>query len=342
MLSSKNHKFHRVDHNSLAWKIYLGYDILMMLIIIFNLFCIISNTILMSHFAEWLSHLFHTDAWLNTYRNDLHPWVERTEEWFICFLVAELLIRWLVSAIKKHHQRWFFFPFIHWYEILAIFPALRFLRLFRVGVIAYRLHELGYKVVPQKWQETGLFYYNVVMEELSDRVVVTVIDGIKYELETSETHKKIIHDLVDHHREMFAETLTVLLQETLAKELKQQQIHIAENMGNVIQDAISNTPELTQMLRLIPIVGSKIEDQIQHIGKRLGQNVVYSMIEPLSATPNTTYQHIAQILSDIDIDQPKLENLVHSVVHESLEAMRKQVKVKQWQQILIETDQNKV
>ncbi|WP_269915250.1 preprotein translocase subunit SecA [Acinetobacter sp. HY1485] len=340
----KRNKFHRVDHNSLAWKIYLGYDILMMLIIVVNLLCLIVNAILMSHFADWLSPFLHANELLTTYRNVLHPWVEYSETWFICFLVAEFFTRWFVSIVQKHHQRWFFFPFIHWYEVLAIFPALRFFRLLRAGIIAYRLHELGYQVVPLAWQKTGRFYYNVLMEELSDRVIITAIDGVKQELDTSSTHKQIIHDLVDHHRDMFAHTFAQLLQETLATELRKQHLQIAQGMGSVIEKAIADTPELTQMLRLIPIVGAKIEDQIQHIGKRLGQNVVDGLLQPLTTGstqhPNPTYQHVAQTISQLNIDNHQLEQLVESVVYETLAAVRKQVKVKQWQHILNATDQN--
>jgi flagellar biosynthesis regulator FlbT len=43
-------------------------------------------------------------------------------------------------------------------------------------------------------------------------------------------------------------------------------------------------------------------------------------------------------MSEINIDNKHLEELVESVVFESLEAIRKQVKVKQWQQILNDHD----
>ena len=51
------------------------------------------------------------------------------------------------------------------------------------------------------------------MEELSDRVVITVIDGVRQELETSSSHKDIIHELVDHHRQLF----TVALSSAIAR-----------------------------------------------------------------------------------------------------------------------------
>lgn len=340
--SKRAPKFQAIDHNSLQWKIYLGYDIFMMFIIVFNLFCLSANAILMSNFAIWLSDHLQLMNLLHFYKDHLHPWVDKTEGWFICFLILELALRWSIAILQKHHQRWFFFPFIHWYEVLAIIPALRFLRLFRAGIIAYRLHELGYEIIPESWRKTAKFYYQVVMEELSDRVVITVIDGIRYELDTSSTHKKIIHDLVDHHRQLFADTLVELLQENLANELQKQQQQLAQQVGTVVEQAIINTPELHQLLRLFPIIGSRLEDQIQSIGKRLGENITQGLIEPW-ATPASaqTYAQIAKKISQVDLNNAKLEQLVESSVYESLAAIRKQVKIKQWQNILIAADQNK-
>ena len=343
--SKRTQKFQAINHNSLQWKIYLGYDIFMMFIIVFNLFCISANAVLMSNFAIWFTEQLHLTHLLDFYKSHLNPWVNKTEGWFICFLVIELLLRWSVAIVQRHHHRWFFFPFIHWYEVLAIIPALRFLRLFRAGIIAYRLHELGYEIIPQSWYKTAKFYYQVVMEELSDRVVITVIDGIRYELQTSSTHKKMIHDLIDHHRDLFAQVLVELLQQNLATELKQQQQQMAQHVGQVVEQAVIDTPELHQLLRLFPIIGGRLEEQIQSIGKRLGSNITQGLLDswtPSEApTSDTPYQQIASKISQIDLNNSALEQLVESAFHESLEVIRKQVKIKQWQNILTAADQNK-
>lgn len=341
--SEQHAKHHRMDPNSKFFKLFLIYDIFMVFIIVFNLFCLGMNFFLMSNIGQWFFDTIQLPMVLEFYRTHLHPWVIITEAWFIIFLIVELFVRWGISIANKHHTRWWFFPFIHWYEILAIIPHLRFLRLFRAGVIAYRLYELGYKVVPDNIRLKALFYYRVVMEELSDRVVISVIDGVRQELETSSSHKKIIHDLVDHHRQLFTVTLSSLLQESLARTLQQQQPFITQKVGVIVNQAIEDTPELTQLLRLIPIVGGRIEQQIQSIGQRLGENISAGLIEPFTAgspkAPNQNYQLIAEKVSEINIDNKYLEELVESVVFESLEAIRKQVKVKQWQQTLQEYDQ---
>ena len=341
--SGQNSKYNNVNPNSKFFKLFLAYDIFMVFIIVFNLFCLGMNFFLMSNIGEWFFNTIHLPSVLEFYRTYLHPWVITTEAWFIIFLITELAVRWLLSIVQKHHARWWFFPFIHWYEILAIIPHLRFLRLFRAGIIAYRLYELGYKVIPDNIRIKAMFYYSVIMEELSDRVVITVIDGIRHELETSSTHKKIIHDLVDHHRELFTITLSSMLQESLAKALQQQQPVVTQKVGINVNQAIEGTPELTQLLRLIPIVGGRIEQQIQSIGQRLGENISAGLIEPFTAgsphRPNENYQLIAEKVSALNIDNQYLEELVESVVFESLEAIRKQVKIKQWQQTLQEYDQ---
>ena len=220
--SKQNSKYSYVNPNSKFFKLFLAYDIFMVFIIVFNLFCLGMNFFLMSNIGEWFFNTIHLPSVLEFYRTYLHPWVITTEAWFIIFLITELAVRWLLSIVQKHHARWWFFPFIHWYEILAIIPHLRFLRLFRAGIIAYRLYELGYKVIPDNIRIKAMFYYSVIMEELSDRVVITVIDGIRHELETSSTHKKIIHDLVDHPRELFTITLASMREESLAKEKKKK------------------------------------------------------------------------------------------------------------------------
>lgn len=328
-----------------AWKIFLVYDIFMMLIIVVNLVCLCANAFLTSHFGAWFFDQIHLASVLSYYKTELHPWVIKTESWFITFLVAELLLRWLIAIVNKHHQRWFFFPFIHWYEVLAIVPYLRFLRLIRAAIIAYRLNELGYQVVPDKVRNRVLFYYRVLMEELSDRVVITVLDGIRHELATSSSHKKIIHNLVDHHRDLFAKAVAEILQESLATELSAQQHLIADNVGKIVKRAIEDTPQLTQLLKLIPIAGSMIEHQIQNIGQRLGENITSGLIAPLTQgsvqQPNIIYDLVSKKVSHLNIENQTLEQLVESAVYESLAALRKQVEIKQWQVVLDKNDQAK-
>ena len=147
---------------------------------------------------------------------------------------------------------------------------------------------------------------------------------------------------------MFAQVLAEILQENLSKELQTDRERIAKNVGQIVNQAIEDTPELTQLLRLIPIVGGRIEQQIQSIGQRLGENITQGLIDPFAyPTPSSNnqpnlYADISNRISRIEIEKnTHLDELVRSAVFESLDAVRKQVKVKQWQQIMQEQDQAK-
>lgn len=104
----KKSKYHQVDPQSLYFKLFLIYDIFMVFLIIFNLFCLCANFFIMSNIGGWFFHAIHLESVLSFYREHLHPWVITTEAWFILFLITELLVRWGIAIVYRHHRRRFF------------------------------------------------------------------------------------------------------------------------------------------------------------------------------------------------------------------------------------------
>lgn len=314
------------------------YDIFILIIIIVGLLLVGIDALLMSgvgsSLATWLGQL---DA-LTHYRQVWHAPLLNVEDWITVFLIAELSLRWLLAIIQKRYHRWFIFPFAHWYEVLGCFPAFRALRLLRAVVIARKLHQMGYQVVPTRLLKFGRFYYNVLLEEISDRIVINVIDGIERELKQSTTHSHLIRDLIDQHRSQIQAATAEVLQAGLAPALAQQQQQIERGVGAAVQRAIANTTELQQLLRLMPVIGGKIEQQVQSIGRQLAENIAHELAQPFSQPTsanqlaNPMLQQIAEQVAAIPIDTPKLEALAESLVYESLEMLRKQVSIQQWKQ----------
>ena len=125
--------------------------------------------------ADWLN----LSQQLLFYVDNIHHPLRVLGGFFTIFLIAELAFRWLLSIIGKEYSRWFFFPFVHWYEVLGCFPQFRALRLLRAFFIGRKLYQLGYQVLPQKWIDSGKFYYDVIFEEISDRVILTATDNLR-------------------------------------------------------------------------------------------------------------------------------------------------------------------
>lgn len=316
----------------------LTYDIVMLIAISIDLLLISIDAILMSNFSSEVTRWLTLSNTLSWYQDTLHIPLRTAGGFFTIFLILELLLRWAIAIKDQIYYRWFFFPFIHWYEVLGCFPQLRALRLFRAVVIGRRLHQLGYQVLPQPWINRIKFYINILLEELSDRVILTTIYNYKEQLTDSAMQKSLIQRLVDRNRDDMEAVLLSLLQTELAPQLQKLSgksaggALIANEVGLAIEDGIANTPELHRLLRLIPIAGSLIESQLQQIGHSVGENVVYSLNERLLDPEliDTLLKTVAHSIAYMDINNTELDTLIASIIADSLTEFEAQIKVQQW------------
>ena len=303
----------------------LAYDTIMMVAIVLDLLLMGFDTLMLSSFmakiANWLGFV---DS-IVSYQQGWHEPLKVAGGLFTIFLVAELVVRWLIAIVQKRYYRWFFFPFVHWYEVLGCAPQLRALRLLRVGVIGYRLHELGYKVLPASWLATIKFYYQMIMEEISDRVILTAIDNIRTEISNADGH--LVKNIIDKHRDDIQKVIVEVLQQEATPLLQS-----TEQVGIAIQQALTDTPELHRILRLIPIAGSLIESQMHSIGQHIGENLTLSLTTNLTKPQTLTlmYEEIAKSLVQIDVTSPALEKLVRDIIEDSLTSLANQFRIQQW------------
>ena len=316
----------------------LGYDIFMLVVISIDLLFISLDAVLMSQFsanaAEWLN-ITQSLAW---YQNTLHEPLRTAGGFFTVFLVVELFVRWMLAIYQRTYYRWFFFPFVHWYEVLGCFPQLRMLRLFRVVVIGRRLYQLGYQVLPQLWIERIKFYGDILLEELSDRVVLTIIANFRGELTDPKAQQSIIDSAITRNREQIETAILSMLRQELIPQLQQLKGNpatgniIATEVGNAIEDGLANTPELRRYVRMIPIAGSLIESQMLQIGHNVGENVASAIAERLLETErlDALMQSIAHGIANMDTQNSALETLIAALIADSLSGLEAQVKVQQW------------
>lgn len=316
----------------------LSYDIVMIIVISIDLFLISVDAILMSNFSTDVARWLMLGEGLDWYRQVVHDPLRTAGGFFTLFLIAELLIRWAIAIKQKIYYRWFFFPFIHWYEVLGCFPQLRALRLFRAVVIGRRLHQLGYKVLPQPWLKRIKFYIDLVLEELSDRVILTAIDNYRVQLTNPEIQQSLIESTIGRNRQEIESVILSLLRTELVPQLQKLSgqseggVLIASEVGSAIQDGIANTPELHRLLRLIPIAGSLIESQLQHIGHNIGENVAHSLNERLLDPErlDNVMAAIAKGVAQINTDNTALDSLIAQIITDSLSEFEAQIKVQQW------------
>ena len=307
----------------------LAYDLVMVASILINLLCLALEYILGAGFS-WVDSLMQ---WLQVSapaQVALQHNISHANTFFTFFLIIELLIRWSVAIGRRTYYRWFFFPFVHWYEVLGCFAILRPLRLLRVVVIAYRLYLLGYPILPRNWIEKGKFYYELVLEELSDRIVIHVLDSITDELNNNQTHFVLVEKIIEHHRPQITAALLEVLEASVPAAISQHQSQISHYVGAALERSMKNTPELQQILHLLPVVGSLLSQRIETIAARLGENLTDELIQPLIVTPNPLYNEVATHIGNLYFPAPALEALIDSVSLETIRVLREQVMIQQW------------
>lgn len=316
----------------------LMYDIFMLIIIIIDLTMIGFDAVMMSSALSYVGEWIGITDLITQYKETLHTPIRTIGGFFTVFLIFELVARWLLAIINKTYYRWFFFPFVHWYEVLGCFPQLRALRLLRAFIIGRNLYKLGYQVVPQKWIDTGKFYYTLVLEELSDRVILTATGNFRSQIKNTASHQAVIQNTIDNNSEQIKEMIVSMLHKELAPRLQQslspthKSSPLAVQAGEAIQDAIIETPELQKYLKMIPIAGTLIESQILSVGQKVGENVVNSVSQRLLDTNklDELFKQIAEGVTNVDINNPAVESLLENIIEDGLTSFEEQVKVQQW------------
>lgn len=315
----------------------MSYDAMMMVAIVLDLLIMGLDSLMMSNFALDVSGWLGINHLVMGYQADWHRPLKTLGGFFTIFLVLELLIRWALAIVHRRYYRWFFFPFIHWYEVLGCAPQLRALRLLRVGVIGYRLHQLGYQVLPKSWIRTGKFYYEVILEEISDRVIITALDNIRMELGNADN--QLVQSVINKHRAEIQAVVVDMLDKELTPVLvgtpSQPPIYanaLAKQVGTAIQQSLTETHELRRIIRMIPIAGGLIEQQMLTIGQHIGENLVTTLSKNLTQrdTLAPIYTQIGKSIAEIDTTNPVLEKLVREIIFDSLDAFEQQVRVQQW------------
>ncbi len=329
--------YHSKKEKTPPSKLKLIYDVLMLVIIIVDLLLIFFDKVVMSLFFEKIATWLTFETWLANYKIDIHPVMSTLAGFFTLFLIVELLIRWVRAIYKKTYYRWFFFPFVHWYEVLGCFPMLRPLRLLRAVVLIKRLHELDVHVIPENWIKTALFYWHILLEELSDRVILVAVDNFRAQMAQSTTHHGLIQNTIDKNRAELEKVILSVLRHELVPKL---QHNLLENLndvlviqiGQTVEHSLSNAPELRKYLRLIPIAGGMIEAQVASIGKHIGEEITKVVTRQLLSESglDMLMQNIAKGVSEIDTTRPELHKLVADIVEDGLNAFEAQIKVQQW------------
>jgi hypothetical protein len=313
-------------------------DVVMMILIITNLALIIVDWGFASPFVQ---------TRLRTYAPAVYTWYDQTihqhfilyDLAFVTVFVVEILVRWGLAIHRQRYHRWFFYPFVHWYDVLGCIPvgSLRSLRLLRLIAMIPKLQRTGLLDLRRTYlYKTFEKYRDIVLEEISDRVTVRIIEGVQGEIRTSqEVTQRINEEVIAPRREALIEAVTHRLQEATAVAYEHQQDDFHEYLDSVIEDAVSRNREIGTIAAL-PGIGRPVATLLENAISDIVFNVVDQMVTDVCSLEND--QAIAQVtsVSAETLMSPKydqrLNQLATSVVLQSLDVIKDHVQIRRWKE----------
>lgn len=255
----------------------------------------------------------------------------------VTIFILELSIRWSIAIYKKTYDRWFFYPFVHWYDVLGCIPtgSFRILRLFRVFGLIYRLHR--WRVIDLN--NYTLFttitrYYNIGIEEISDRVIIQVLNRAREKVSVDDPLTDvIIEKVIQPNQYEIAQIVAQSVQNTLGNQYPQYRTLLQHYLVQTVQQVVTDNEEVRQIER-IPIVGSQLEKTLHQATSQIVFGVVDCLIQDAADPKNAqTICILIDSILEVLLQQPLSHtNLGKTLVLDTIDLIVERVRVKNWQQ----------
>ncbi|MBN7820085.1 ion transporter [Bowmanella sp. Y57] len=255
---------------------------------------------------------------------------------FVGIFLSEFMLRWLVAIKRKDYLRWYFYPFIHWYDLVGCIPVggARFLRFLRIFSILYRLQK--YKIIDIK--DTApyrflRFYYQVFVEEVSDRVVIKVLSDAQDDLrQGSPLLDDIINKVLATRRPVLCQWLaSILVHSGHTLNHEQSGEVVRQHVQDSVTKAVRDNQQVAR-LRLVPVLGGSVEKMLENA---VSDIVVQSLANLLlDVTPAKIDQLMTHGLGASNLQEQALDQEMLNVVDECLQLLKQHVGKQRWKDAL--------
>ncbi|MCG8393741.1 MAG: ion transporter [Pseudomonadales bacterium] len=279
--------------------------------------------------ATWLP-AFHA-----FYRDTIHSDFLFYDLCFVAVYLTEFVIRWIVAIARKSYHRWFFYPFAHWYDLLGCIPvgSFRWLRVLRVVSLLIRLQRMGIVDLSQTWLgQTIIKYYRIVVEEISDRVVINVLSGAQQELGSgSPLLHRIESQVLVPRQEQLVSFVAARIATATQKSHSQYRDQLATYFAHLTDESITRT-QAGRRLAAIPVAGPRAIALLGDAVRETGSAFVDQLVDDLASPANRP--QLEQLLHDLigaaKGNGEQLDSLIRDTLLDVLEQVKAQIAVQQW------------
>lgn len=320
----------RPDLNTLGFVV----DVAMILLVVINLGWIVFDWVFAIGAVQDLFQR-QTPAFFDFYKHRIHDNFLYYDLMFVAVYLTEFSIRWIIAIARGTHHRWFFFPFIHWYDLLGCIPVagLRWLRVLRVVSLLLRLQRMGVIDMRDTWLgQTAIKYYRILIEELSDRVVINVLDGVQRQVGSGNP---LVHRIEDEvlapRKQELVDYLAVRIGNAARDAHGEYRADLGRYLSQLTDEALVRT-DAGRRLAAIPVAGPRalalLGEAVREVGTALADQLVEDLNNP--AYRPALDRLLGDLVSQAGGDREELNTLVQQTTLDIIEQIKAAVRVQQW------------
>jgi hypothetical protein len=314
-------------------------DVFMLLLLVVNLLLLIIDAVYSTDaMRAWLGD---AAPWLVDAYQPIHANFVLIDLCFVAVFLTEFAVRWVVSLRTREYLRWYFYPFIHWYDLIGCIPlgATRAFRFLRVFSIIYRLHKYGVIDIRQfALYRFGLFYYQVFLEEITDRVIVKSLVDVQAELEgNSQIVQDVLEQVVYKRKQTLASWMSLSMAHLGDSIERNKEGIVTQHLVDSVAEALSNNDEI-QRLRSIPMVGKVLESRLEKAVPDIVVSTIVNLLNDMDAEKLLSLLEKKSATEGVpEMDHAQAVNAeMRAMVDDAIEVIKGHVNQKKWKATLQE------
>ncbi|MGE6607817.1 ion transporter [Halomonas sp. NPDC076908] len=312
---------------------HLGWDFFILTAVIINLSLLLFDSLfLFDPINQGIANIapgFHA-----FYDEAIHSRFFSIDLVFVAIFVVDVLLGWSVAIAERRYHRWFFYPFVHWYDVLGCIPlaGFRWLRLLRVFSLINRLHRLGIINVT-RWSayQFAAKYYDILLEELSDRIALRLLGNVQQQIRASDSlTERVIDRVVMPRKAQLIHEITQRLEATVGTSYQRNRPEIMAYIRELVSRSLRESPEI-QRLRRLPMgqpAASAMEESLSGIAQRLVDELALGI-------HSTEFRQLVERTADSGFDtwltvDEGSHHVTEQVLYDILEMLKEQVNRQRW------------
>jgi hypothetical protein len=311
-------------------------DLVMLGLILVNLALIIFDWMFLNPAFQNVLHAY-VPTFFAFYAETIHENFFYIDLAFVTVFLVEIMVRWGIAIWRHTYHRWFFYPFIHWYDVLGCIPisSFRFLRVLRIFAVIPKVQRTGLVDLKTTYvYQSYLKYRDILVEEITDRVTVKILDGIQQGVRRGNPiTERIVRDVIQPQQDALASAFAHRIQEAAATSYEPYRETFRAYVDERVQAAVNQNQEIG-IIGQLPGVGRPIRSLLQGAISDITFHVVDDVLHDVAALDNDDL--IAQITersSDALIRgkyDARLNTILQDIIIDSLELIKEHVRIQQW------------